>query len=159
MNEAAVKLITNNVQAYVEVQNAYLECSAEIREVVDDMVAIFRDQETDNGERSRALATIVEALFPSLAADLLVLEKSRRQSPAGEAVEKEMDRQEAAFAERLQVLMKAKGLTQSQLAQLTGVGQPAISNMLNRCARPQERTIAKYAKSLGVSTSELWPDE
>jgi transcriptional regulator with XRE-family HTH domain len=53
--------------------------------------------------------------------------------------------------------MQAKKWTQEMLAEKAGVGQPAISNMLNRQCRPQRRTIQKFAAVLGVSPDELWP--
>jgi transcriptional regulator with XRE-family HTH domain len=36
-----------------------------------------------------------------------------------------MDEEEANFAKRLRQLMEAKGLTQAQLADAVGIGQPA----------------------------------
>jgi len=48
-------------------------------------------------------------------------------------------------------------MTQEELAEKTGVGQPAISNMLNRQCRPQHRTVRRFADALGISPEELWP--
>jgi transcriptional regulator with XRE-family HTH domain len=47
-------------------------------------------------------------------------------------------------------------MTQEQLAAAIGVGQPAISMMLNRNCRPQARTVKKLADALGVEIEELW---
>jgi len=48
-------------------------------------------------------------------------------------------------------------MTQEALAAKLGVGQPAISNMLNRQCRPQRRTVLRLAQALGISPEELWP--
>ena len=48
-------------------------------------------------------------------------------------------------------------MTQEQLAAKIGVGQPAISNMLNRQCRPQRRTVKRLATALDVSPEDLWP--
>ena len=69
-----------------------------------------------------------------------------------------MDHEEATFAERLREVMKKKAVTQEQLADRIGVGQPAISLMLQRACRPQKRTVFRLAEALGVSPDELWPN-
>lgn len=48
-------------------------------------------------------------------------------------------------------------MTQDQLAEKIGVGQPAISMMLKRQCRPQKRTVQRLAEALGVAAEELWP--
>jgi len=70
---------------------------------------------------------------------------------------KEMDREESLFADRLRALMAERGLTQAQLAEKIGVGQPAISMMLQRACRPQRRTVQRLAEALAVHPEELWP--
>jgi DNA-binding XRE family transcriptional regulator len=69
-----------------------------------------------------------------------------------------LDREEATFAERLRELMDKNGISQTRLAEMIGVGQPAISMMLSRSCRPQLRTVEKIAQALGVSVNSLWPD-
>lgn len=69
-----------------------------------------------------------------------------------------LDEEEAAFAARVRKLMHEKGMTQADLAEATGVTQPAIANILNRNCRPQQRTIARFAEALEVDPSELWPN-
>ena len=68
-----------------------------------------------------------------------------------------MEREEATFAERLAALLEAKDMTQERLAEAIGVGQPAVSMMLNRNCRPQRRTVEKIAKALKVSPEDVWP--
>jgi transcriptional regulator with XRE-family HTH domain len=53
--------------------------------------------------------------------------------------------------------MEERGVTQTELAERIGVGQPAISNMLCRQCRPQKRTVEKIAAALEVAPEELWP--
>ena len=91
----------------------------------------------------------------------LDLVEAEAKAPAGDPEAKEvlarMDREEAAFAQRLRDLMDARGLTQAQLADKVGIGQPAVSMMLNRACRPQRRTVLRFAEALGVAPEELWP--
>ena len=72
--------------------------------------------------------------------------------------QQEFDSQETAFAEKLKNLMKAKALTQSDLASRIGCSQPAISQMLRRQCRPQRSTINNLAAALDVEAHELWPN-
>lgn len=69
-----------------------------------------------------------------------------------------LETQEAEFAERLRRIMKAKQVTQAQLAQRIACTQPAISQMLNRKCRPQRQTLDKIATALQIDVRQLWPD-
>jgi transcriptional regulator with XRE-family HTH domain len=53
--------------------------------------------------------------------------------------------------------MKRQGITQVELAERMGVGQPAVSMVLSRKRRPQRRTVEKFAAALGVTPKKLWP--
>jgi len=142
---------------------AYLECSDTIQAGVRDMLDILDDPTTDDNDRQVAIATLADALFPNpykgqLGMDL---EESERDAATKNDelrhVVDEMDREEATFAERLRDLISRKRLTQEQLAARIGVGQSAISNMLNRQCRPQKRTVLRLAEALAVKPEELWP--
>ena len=54
--------------------------------------------------------------------------------------------------------MKQRSITQEQLAEAIGVGQPAVSMLLSRTCRPRKRTVERIAVALGVEPSELWPE-
>lgn len=69
-----------------------------------------------------------------------------------------MARQEAAFVDAVQKIMKERGITQKTLAEKTGVGQPAVSMILSRKCRPQRGTVQKVAKALGVDAKRLWTE-
>jgi lambda repressor-like predicted transcriptional regulator len=146
-----------NVRTFLEIKSAYDECDPEIREVIDDMIAICANPEAREDQKRRAVHTIIEALFPSLAVDTLESLDDVRSRPESVAYEQELDSQEETFAERLKATMQAKGWTQEKLAERTGVGQPAISNMLNRQSRPQTRTVLRIAEALEVAPEDLWP--
>jgi len=64
-------------------------------------------------------------------------------------------RKAPAFGERLSVLRKQKGLTQSQLAQKVGLSVEMINYYERRCPNPSASFIEKTAKVLAVSTDEL----
>ena len=139
--------------------HAYRECSPEIREVVDEMTDILVDEEATEDDRSMAASTIVEAIFPSLSVDMIDGFSNKMQSTATRKLREELDAEEATFANRLRAIMESKNISQEQLALLTGVSQPAISNMLNRKCRPQRRTLVRLAQALDVVESELWSAE
>ncbi len=146
-------LITS--QVFAQVFQAYLECSDQIQIVIREMVKIVNDPSATVEERDSALGTIADALFPSNVLDLEELE--RKASVQDKVILDQMDREEATFAERLAAIMETRGTTQEQLAELIGVGQPAISMMLTRNCRPQRRTVEKIAEALHVSPEQLWP--
>ena len=158
MNTHVTKALENTVRTFIEVQNAFLECNPEIQQVIKDMLEICHDPDADEDEKEQALTTIVVALFPSYATDLEQMARTADESSESQAYERRMDREEAEFAQRLRRLMKKKRITQKALAEKTGVGQPAISNMVNRRCRPQQRTVARFAEALEVSVEELWPN-
>ena len=143
---------------------ALAECSPELRE---EAIGLFKDldsDELDREQRAATLALLAEILYPNADADGLPgldLEEVERLAPEQNAEAKsvlaEMDREEANFATKVQELMVARGLTQVEMAEKIGIGQPAISMMLNRACRPQKKTVRRFAEALGVEPSELWP--
>jgi transcriptional regulator with XRE-family HTH domain len=53
-----------------------------------------------------------------------------------------------------QLMLTAK-LTQQELASRLGIGQPALSKMLNPKANPTLRTLRKLSRELGISLETL----
>ena len=132
-------------------------CDPEIQAVIREMFAICESADADDDEKNRAMATAVEALFPSLASDSLEFADGLRKLERANQRASELDAEEATFAERLKAIMDSRDWTQERLAAAIGVGQPAISNMLNRQCRPQRSTVTRLADALGVEPNELWP--
>ena len=147
----------------IKIRHALKECSDEVRQIVEELLDVLDDPETDDDDHAMTLATIREALFPACydgapGVDLEALEAEEAAGdPAVAAILAELDAQEATFADRVERLMQQKGLTQTALAQAAGLNQPAISMMLSRQCRPQQRTVENVAKALGVSPETLWP--
>lgn len=145
--------------------HGFMECSDEIQAAVREMIEIVVDPESEEDERKMALATIADALFPNRDDGEIgvELEESERMgaeySDETRQVLDEMDQEETTFAQRLRTMMTEKRMTQADLAERIGVGQPAISMMLNRQCRPQRRTIIQLAEALGVAPQELWPSK
>lgn len=54
---------------------------------------------------------------------------------------------------------QAKGLSQVQLAEAIGVGQPTISMWESGEMQPSVRNAVKLARALGVSVEDLFADE
>lgn len=144
---------------------ALKECDDELRGVAFELFEQLASGELDSHQERSTLALLAEILFPNADAegvpglDLVEAEATARaDEPDAGPVLDSMDRQEATFAERLSAVMEQKGVTQAELAAKVGVGQPAISMMLNRSCRPQKKTVRKIADALGVPPETLWPE-
>jgi len=153
-----------NVEIFARIYQAYLECADDTQEAVRNMLAIVNAPDADSDEKEMALDTIVEALFPQYdqkgeyGLSLEDLDDDHFEDDSDtRATRESLDREEATFSENLARLMEEKGVSQIQLAEKASVGQPAISNMLKRNCRPQQRTVRKLAEALGVDAKELWP--
>ncbi|MFZ5650160.1 MAG: helix-turn-helix domain-containing protein [Bacillota bacterium] len=59
---------------------------------------------------------------------------------------------------RLQEVMKLKGITQKELSKMTGIPQSDISKIMNDRKDLHLTTAKKIAKALGKSVDYLWPD-
>jgi transcriptional regulator with XRE-family HTH domain len=136
----------------------------QMRQTVLSMLELIENEETSYADRKRATGTIRDALelLDSREAfgvrlDQLELGAASRSRIDDYAVH-ELDSQEAAFARKLMELMKARALTQAELASRIGRSQPAISQMLKRQCRPQRTTIINLAAALDVDARELWPN-
>lgn len=150
-------------QAFAQFFRAYMEASDDAQSVVREMALIANDSEVSQDESNAAIDTLLEALLPShdhndeLGIDITDLrEVQPGESEACREFE-QMDREDQAFAERLASQMKAKDVSQAELASRLNVGQPAISMMLSRKCHPQRRTVAKIASALDVPPDDLWP--
>lgn len=161
--EAGAEQIRKATESFANVfHRAYLDASDEVRGVITSMVRVISDPSTDPEDRESCLDTLSEALFPTrhkgeLGVDLQDVKTFPSDGTDIGAVEREMAQQEDSFAQNLDRAMHRVGMTQVRLAELAGVGQPAIAMMLSRQCRPQRRTIKKFAEALGVSPQELWP--
>jgi lambda repressor-like predicted transcriptional regulator len=140
------------------------ECSPELREEAINLFKDLQSGDLDDAQRNASLSLLAEILYPNADADGLPgldLEEVERmapsQNPEARSVLDSMDKQEATFAAKLQELMASRNLTQAELAAKVGIGQPAISMMLNRSCRPQEKTVRRFAEALSVEPGELWP--
>ncbi|MDX1961955.1 MAG: helix-turn-helix transcriptional regulator [Pirellulales bacterium] len=138
---------------------AFVECNREMQELALEMSAILSAEDSTDDERQLAADALLSALFPSITADELNSYHQRLKSPAGIEASTALRSEQEYFSTRVKQLMAEKGITQEMLAQAIDVGQPAISNLLNRGCRPQRRTIERIANSLGVSCQEIWPGE
>ena len=64
-------------------------------------------------------------------------------------------RPQESFSERLLRLRKARGLTQHQLADASGVSQRMIAHYETKAVRPPAKAVPALASALGVSFEEL----
>jgi hypothetical protein len=141
---------------------AYLECEPDIQDVIRRMAAIIDDPDADEDDRALATATLSEALFPAHSRDDGLLgvdleQEEHRWASEDAATRAALDAEEEAFAGRVQSILRARNWTQEQLAAALDIGQPAISMLLSRKARPQRRTVERLARALGVAPEDLWP--
>lgn len=149
-------------QQFAQIMRHYIEASDAVRGVIDSMCAVINDPSATPDEKDMAVRTLSEALFPSShdgepGIDIDALREvqacSGPHSPFSEA-----DLEEAHFSQRLEAAMKAKGVTQTELATRLGIQQSAIAMMLQRACRPQRRTVKRIAEALGILPVELWPN-
>lgn len=136
---------------------AFIECSPAIQHIVVEQSEIIRNPNATQDEKSLATDAMIEALLPGLTADLDSVHRELLLSPDVIAADEEIAREELAFASAVREKMQSLGMTQEALANAIGVGQPAVSNILNRQCRPQRKTVRKIAIALGVSPRALWP--
>ena len=144
--------------------HALQECDPKLREVALELFDQLNTDDLDTEQAHATTALIAEILFPNAdqagipGLDLEEAEKiAPTVDPSAGPILAEMDRQEATFAERLRTAMTEKGFTQAELAAKVGIGQPAVSMMLNRACRPQRKTVQKIAAALGLADEQLWP--
>jgi len=139
---------------------AYLECADELQTHVKAMVDVIKTSD-DEQEIRLARHTIGEILFPEMTSAGVSIEHldecAEAEQADGADARRELDDEEATFAERLQSHLERLHLTQAELARKIGVGQSAISMMLKRKCRPQRSTVEKLAEALNVRFEELWP--
>lgn len=67
-----------------------------------------------------------------------------------------LDRNDSAFAERLKYLMQQRGLSQYQLAHLSGLSESTISKYINSDTKPNFNSILALAEALMVSPKDLF---
>ncbi len=153
------------IQAAAPVVLALAECDDELRAEAVELFKQLAGGDLDDEQRYATAALLAEILFPNAdpdglpGLDLAEAEKiAPSAAPDAKDVLDRMDREETAFAERLRDLLAAQGLTQADLAAKVGIGQPAVSMMLNRACRPQRKTVLRFAQALGVSPDDLWPN-
>lgn len=152
------ELTVEQLREFARIMTAYLECSDELQAHARKMLNALADQSLDEDDRKLAALTLADLLFPD-PHDLKECEaQGAAHSDETRDVLAAMDEEEASFALRLRAAMDKSGMTQSELAEKIGVGQPAISMMLQRDCRPQKRTVIKLAQALGVDPAELWPN-
>ena len=159
------------------VLRALIECSDELQEHAKAMIREMTDPKVNDRDRYLAAETLFEILFPyhneednMLGMDL---EHANRVVQSHDLPEDhpnavvlneaavvlvEQNKQTDTFAARLEKVMSVNGLTQTALAELVGISQPAISLLLSRECRPQKRTVRRIADACGVQPVDLWPD-
>ncbi|MFN0056639.1 MAG: helix-turn-helix domain-containing protein [Planctomycetales bacterium] len=135
-----------------------------LRETVLRMLEVVEGADSTPEEKQRACNTIRDAIELQVDPNrygMSVAECELNAAARHATVDRlvaDLDSQEAVFAEKLRQLMKAKLMTQAELASRVGCTQPAISQMLKRECRPQKRTILALASALGVDPRDLWPE-
>jgi lambda repressor-like predicted transcriptional regulator len=157
-------LQTAALQAATPIILALAECDDELRAEVIELFKQLNGGALDAEERRATTVLLAEILFPYAdhkglpGLDFVEAEEIAPSiTPEAKNLLARMDEEEAVFARQVQRLMEEKGMTQAELADKVGLGQPAISMMLNRTCRPQQKTVARFAQALEVPPEELWP--
>jgi lambda repressor-like predicted transcriptional regulator len=143
---------------------ALQDCDEELRAEAIELFKQLASGELDEEARFATTALLAKILFPNAddkgypGLDLVEAEAlASAVDPTAKDLLAVMDEQEAVFANRVRERMEAQGLSQAELAAKVGIGQPAVSMMLNRACRPQRKTVQRFAQALGVPPEELWP--
>lgn len=87
-----------------------------------------------------------------------VYDTFRYFKPGYKSSDRDDERVLRVFAFRLQRQMTLRGMTQSDLSDITGISQPTISNYLNRRQSPDIVKLNKIALALNCSVDELLRD-
>lgn len=161
---SSATLQVSALQASAPIVLALAECDEQLRAEAIELFKHLASGELDEEQRFATVALLAEILFPNgdskgVPGVDLVEDEAVASSidPETKEILARMDEEESFFADRLRELMDAKGLTQAELAAKVGIGQPAISMMLNRACRPQRKTVLRFAEALGVLPEQLWP--
>jgi lambda repressor-like predicted transcriptional regulator len=157
-------LLTAALQSAAPIIVALEESDHELRRGAIELFKQLNSGQLDAEACHATTALLAEMLFPEAdpngipGFDLVEAEEiARATDPEASDVLARMDEEESVFARRLGELMQMKGLTQEELAAKVGLGQPAVSMMLNRSCRPQRKTVLRFAQALEVEPQELWP--
>jgi lambda repressor-like predicted transcriptional regulator len=156
--------VATMIFALVYTDSKFHEKPEAVKAAFFELADLWRSSESSEDVKQSALDSLQEVLFPQLHNGELGVNLEESESMgAMHSLETKleieaMDHQEETFANRLRNLMDQKEITQTELAEKAGVGQPAISNILNRTCRPQRRTVEKLANALGVPSGQLWPN-
>jgi DNA-binding XRE family transcriptional regulator len=150
-------------QAAAPIVLALAECDDELRGEAFELFQQLANGDLDEEQRYATTALLAEILFPRTDSEGLPgldLAEAEALASSSDAESKDilarMNEEESAFAQRLRELMALKGVTQAELAAKVGIGQSAISMMLNRTCRPQRKTVLRFAEALGVAAEDLW---
>jgi len=143
---------------------ALQECDPKLKAAAVKLFRNLLSGELDDYQKYATCTLLAEILFPNadedgrIGLDMEEAEQTAREKiPGAKGVLDQLDQDEATFAQRVQELMDAQGLTQVELAERVGIGQPAVSLMLKRQSRPQYSTVTRFAQALGVEPKDLWP--
>jgi transcriptional regulator with XRE-family HTH domain len=157
-------LLEMSRESRIQLLYALANCTDTVQQTLADLVATADDRHSTEEARARAQAAICQIIRVhgqrgancknAVNMEARVIEST----PEADQMLMQTGSQEAKFAQTLRELMKAKGITQAELANRSGCTQPAISQMLSRRCRPQKRTIFKLASALSVAATDLWPD-
>ncbi|MBX9583463.1 MAG: helix-turn-helix domain-containing protein, partial [Gemmataceae bacterium] len=147
----------------------YDECSDALQAGITRALGLLFEQALGGraaapDEVQAVAATVLELRTPqqhgqTLGVDLAESEQPHVETAAfgGRPILDRLDREEAAFADRLRGWLTARGMSQQEFADRLGVRPSAVSMMLGRKCRPQRRTVERAAHILGVSPADLWP--
>ncbi len=103
------------------------------------LTRVANDPQEAVAERNAAVAALARYLFPAGAC----------AKPVGES-----------FGERVDALMRERGLNQRDLAAALGMHESAVYVMISRrCRKPWRRSVKRVADALGMTPAELWPTD
>ncbi len=110
-------------------------------------------KEIPSAETNEDLEQIVIGMREILDQAPVTLQKLNCETPCTNGVQKWID----YVGDKIKQLREARGMTQEDLAEKSGLPQSHISRLESRKHSPSRATLEKLAKALNVSLSELDP--
>ena len=117
----------------------FLSVDGQAREKAERLTQIINNGQAMVCDREEAVAELEHLLFPT----------GPNLQPVSDS-----------FGERVDAIMRQRGLNQRDLALAIGMHVSAVYVMLSRrCYKPWRRTVKRVADALGVAPTELWPND
>ena len=127
------------------------KANGNMENIVHEMMEIVMSETADDEDRHGAACVIVEALWPELSDAVCQEEQDRRNSPEGQAIAAELDREELEYIAKVTAKLTEKGMSPEELAKLITYNHVVVLNFLDHKFRPSQRFMSLVNAALDIS--------